>query len=673
MKIFYNRPFIVPRWIILLVDTCIATSSFILSYFILDEFRFTELVRGHFFIYAGLFAVTAMTTFYFMRIYKGLIRYSNTKDMFRIFSAVLIVSLVYPIISELIASRIYAIPRIDMPTLLVLNFFIGSSLLIMLRTSIKEIYILAKGSVLTNVKRVLVYGSDHHSILLKQAIEDAGAGKVIVCGFIQSGGKKINSNIEQKRVYHTRELADLHKKFNIDKVILPNNQSGNSAIRGVVDHCLDLGIQVQTVPPSEQWVSGKLSLGQIQDLKIEDLLPRKPIQINNHLVSKEIIGKRVLITGAAGSIGSEIARQVLSYHPEMVILCDQAESPLHEIQLELEEKYPSTRIKTFIASIRNLRRMIIPFKEYRPHIVFHAAAYKHVPMMEKYPEEAILTNVMGTRNMADLSVCFGVDKFIMISTDKAVNPTNIMGASKRIAEMYVQSLNNASVNPPSSEFLSGLLQDGDDDTLSVKNSNKTRFITTRFGNVLGSNGSVIPRFSAQIQHGGPITVTHPEITRYFMTIPEAVQLVLEAATVGNGGEIFVFDMGEPVKITDLAINMIKLAGLVPGKDINIVYTGLRPGEKLYEELLNEAEKTLPTHHEKIKIAKVIAGSYKEVLNEIETLTELCKQGDHLKLVGKMKMIIPEFISNNSEFSKLDEKPKRKVLFVPAYTDSIKIQ
>jgi len=673
MKIFYNRPFIVPRWIILLVDTCISTSSFILSYFILDEFRFTELVRGHFFIYAGLFAVTAMTTFYFMRIYKGLIRYSNTKDMFRIFSAVLIVSLVYPIISELIASRIYAIPRIDMPTLLVLNFFIGSSLLIMLRTSIKEIYILAKGSVLTNVKRVLVYGSDHHSILLKQAIEDAGAGKVIVCGFIQSGGKKINSNIEQKRVYHTRELADLHKKFNIDKVILPNNQSGNSAIRGVVDHCLDLGIQVQTVPPSEQWVSGKLSLGQIQDLKIEDLLPRKPIQINNHLVSKEIIGKRVLITGAAGSIGSEIARQVLSYHPEMVILCDQAESPLHEIQLELEEKYPSTRIKTFIASIRNLRRMIIPFKEYRPHIVFHAAAYKHVPMMEKYPEEAILTNVMGTRNMADLSVCFGVDKFIMISTDKAVNPTNIMGASKRIAEMYVQSLNNASVNPPSSEFLSGLLQDGDDDTLSVKNSNKTRFITTRFGNVLGSNGSVIPRFSAQIQHGGPITVTHPEITRYFMTIPEAVQLVLEAATVGNGGEIFVFDMGEPVKITDLAINMIKLAGLVPGKDINIVYTGLRPGEKLYEELLNEAEKTLPTHHEKIKIAKVIAGSYKEVLNEIETLTELCKQGDHLKLVGKMKMIIPEFISNNSEFSKLDEKPKRKVLFVPAYTDSIKIQ
>lgn len=673
MKIFYNRPFIVPRWIILMADTAIATASFVLSYFILQEFRFPVLIRGHFFIYAGLFSATAMAVFYLMRIYKGLIRYSNTKDMFRIFSAVLAVSLIYPVLSELIAHRLYNIPALDMPTLLVLNFFISSSLLIMLRTSIKEVYILAKGSVLSNVKKVLVYGSDQKSIVLKQAIEEAGNGKVIVSGFIQSGGKKINSNIEQKRVYHSRELADLHKKFNIDKVILPNNQSDNPELRDIIDRCLNLGIQVQTVPPSEQWVSGKLSLGQIQDLKIEDLLPRKPIQINNNLVSKEVFGKRVLITGAAGSIGSEIARQVMSYNPEMVILCDQAESPLHEIQLELEEKYPSNKIKTFIASIRNLRRMILPFKEYRPHIVFHAAAYKHVPMMEKYPEEAILTNVMGTRNMADLSVCFGVDKFVMISTDKAVNPTNIMGASKRIAETYVQSLNNASVNPPATEFLSGLVQDGDDETLVVPANNKTKFITTRFGNVLGSNGSVIPRFRSQIQQGGPITVTHPEITRYFMTIPEAVQLVLEAAIMGNGGEIYVFDMGQPVKIADLAVNMIKLAGLVPGKDINIVYSGLRPGEKLYEELLNEKEKTLPTHHEKIKIAKVVSRSYKEVLNDIEMLTDLCKQGDHYKLVGKMKLIVPEFISNNSEFAKLDEvKTKKKVLFVPAFTESIKV-
>ncbi|MBN8789366.1 MAG: polysaccharide biosynthesis protein, partial [Terrimonas sp.] len=512
-----------------------------------------------------------------------------------IFSAVLVVSLIYPVVSELVAIRLYRIPRLDMPTLLVLNFFISSSLLIMLRTSIKEVYILAKGNALADVKRVLIYGSDQHAILIKQAIEAANNEKVVVSGFIQSGGKKINSNIEQKRVYHSRELADLHKKFNINKVILPNSLSNNADVRRIIDQCLNLGIQVQAVPPSEQWVSGKLSMGQMQDLRIEDLLPRKPIEINNQLVSKEIYGKRVLITGAAGSIGSEIARQVMSYNPEMVVLCDQAESPLHEMQLELEEGYPAAKIKTFIASIRNLRRMIIPFKEYRPHIVFHAAAYKHVPMMEKDPEEAIFTNVMGTRNMADLSVCFGVEKFIMISTDKAVNPTNIMGASKRIAETYVQSLNSSSFNPPSTELLSDLLRDADDESISVVN-NKTRFITTRFGNVLGSNGSVIPRFRSQIQHGGPITVTHPEITRYFMTIPEAVQLVLEAATMGNGGEIFVFDMGQPVKIADLAKNMIKLAGLVPDKDINIVYTGLRPGEKLYEELLNEKEKTLPTHH-----------------------------------------------------------------------------
>ncbi|MCO5236438.1 MAG: polysaccharide biosynthesis protein [Chitinophagaceae bacterium] len=674
MKILYNKPFMVPRWIILIVDTVIVTTSFSLSYFILQQFRFPVLVREHFFIHAGLFSLLTLAVFYLMRIYTGLIRYSNTKDMFRIFSSILVVSLLYPVFSAIIAARVYPIPALDMPTLLVLNFFISSSLLIMFRTSIKEVYILAKSFAVTDVKKVLIYGSDDHAILVKQAIEAAEDHNFVVSGFIQAGGKMINSTIEQKRVYHTRELSELHKKFGIDKLILPNGQPGNPEFRVLIDECLNLGIKVQTVPPSEQWVSGKLSLGQIQDLKIEDLLPRKPIVINNQLVSEELFGKRVLVTGAAGSIGSEIVRQVMSYHPEMVILCDQAESPLHEIQLELEEKYPSAKIRTFIASIRNLRRMLIPFKEYRPHIVFHAAAYKHVPMMEKHPEEAILTNVLGTRNMADLSVCFGVEKFIMISTDKAVNPTNIMGASKRIAEIYVQSLNHASNNPPAAEFLSRLIQDDDDDSVTVTANVKTRFITTRFGNVLGSNGSVIPRFREQIQHGGPVTVTHPEITRYFMTIPEAVQLVLEAATAGHGGEIFVFDMGEPVKIADLAINMIKLSGLAPDKDIKVVYTGLRPGEKLYEELLNEKEKTLPTHHEKIKIAKVVNKSYKEVLNDIESLTDLCKQGDAFKLVGKMKAIVPEYISNNSEFTKLDEANKSKVRIVriPAYSDSIKL-
>lgn len=675
MKFFYsNQPFIVPRWIILLADTIIVTVSFGLSFLILAGFNFAAINEESFLTYMACYGAISMSVFYFMRIYSGLIRYSNTKDMFRIFSAVLVSSVFYFFFVSLFSGYINdaASIKIEFPKLLILTFFIASSFLVMLRTSIKELYILAKGYAMSDVTRVLVYGSDNQAILVKQAIEAAGNGKVLVRGFVQSGGKKINSNIEQKRVYHTKELPELHKKFKIDRLILPSEKSANSEFRDLMDLCLNLGIKIQTVPPSEHWLSGKLSLGQIKDLKIEDLLPRAPIQINNQLVAQEITGKRVLVTGAAGSIGSEIVRQVMSFNPEMIVLCDQAESPLHDIQLELEEKYPVAKIKTFIASIRNLRRMLIPFKEFRPHIVFHAAAYKHVPMMEKHPEEAILTNVMGTRNMADLAVCFGVEKFVMISTDKAVNPTNIMGASKRIAETYVQALNNAPGNPPAADFLSRLIQDDDDDRLSVSANIKTKFITTRFGNVLGSNGSVIPRFRSQIQQGGPITVTHPEITRYFMTIPEAVQLVLEAAIMGNGGEIYVFDMGQPVKIADLAVNMIKLAGLVPDKDINIVYTGLRPGEKLYEELLNEKEKTLPTHHDKIKIAKVVSRQYNDVLNDIEDLTDLSKQGDHYKMVAKMKTIVPEFISNNSEFGKLDEvKTKRKAIFIPAFSSTIK--
>ena len=332
-------------------------------------------------------------------------------------------------------------------------------------------------------------------------------------------------------------------------------------------------------------------------------------------------------------------RQVLTYDPEMVILCDQAESALYEIQLEMEERFPNADIKIFIGNIRNYKRLQIIFNECRPQIIFHAAAYKHVPMMERHPSEAIFTNVMGSKIVADLAVLYKAEKFVMISTDKAVNPTNVMGASKRIAEIYVQSRNTSVENV---------------DATSINESNsRTKFITTRFGNVLGSNGSVIPRFRDQIIKGGPVTVTDKEITRYFMTIPEAVQLVLEAGTMGEGGEIFIFDMGKPVKINDLAINMIKLAGLVPNKDIKIVYTGLRPGEKLYEELLNEKEQTIPTHHEKIKIAKVRTCSYGQILADIQELITICELDDHSMLVKKMKEIVPEFKSKNSEFEKLD--------------------
>jgi FlaA1/EpsC-like NDP-sugar epimerase len=329
--------------------------------------------------------------------------------------------------------------------------------------------------------------------------------------------------------------------------------------------------------------------------------------------------------------------------------------------LEMEEKHSNTKIVSFIGSIRDMNRMQIPFKEYKPQIVFHAAAYKHVPMMENHPEEAILTNVMGTKNVADLAVCYGAEKFVMISTDKAVNPTNIMGTSKRIAEMYVQSLNSAPDYIIADSLLDLLTsaQQGQKNYRQVRfTGNRTKFITTRFGNVLDSNGSVIPRFRSQIQKGGPVTVTHPEITRYFMTIPEAVQLVLEAGIMGNGGEIFIFDMGEPVKIDDLARKMIKLAGLIPNKDIQIQYTGLRPGEKLYEELLNEEEKTIPTHHEKIKIAKVREYPYKQVMNDIEELSIMVEHGDSNMLVRKMKEMVPEFISQNSKFEVIDTELTR---------------
>jgi FlaA1/EpsC-like NDP-sugar epimerase len=510
----------------------------------------------------------------------------------------------------------------------------------MLRTGVKGIYYHAKHHTTSDQKKVLIYGSDNKAVLIKQAL--FSGNQFIFVGFIETDLKKVNSSIQQGKVFHKKDLLKLKAKNKIDILIIVNEQLENRNTQDIIEACLKLGIKILTVPPSEQWISGKLSLKQLQELKIENLLQREPIVINNSLISGEINGKRILITGAAGSIGSEIVRQVLTYDPEMVILCDQAESALYEIQLEMEEKFPNANLKIFIANIRNFKRMQIIFKDCRPEIVFHAAAYKHVPMMENHPSEAIFTNVMGSKILADLAILYKAEKFVMISTDKAVNPTNVMGASKRIAEIYVQSRN----------FVDGI-SNNDGNGFAENGNTKTKFITTRFGNVLGSNGSVIPRFREQILKGGPITVTDQEITRYFMTIPEAVQLVLEAGTMGEGGEIFIFDMGKPVRINDLAINMIKLAGLVPNKDIKIVYTGLRPGEKLYEELLNEKEKTIPTHHEKIKIAKVRTCSYNQILADIQELITICEQDDHSLLVKKMKDIVPEFKSKNSKFETLD--------------------
>jgi FlaA1/EpsC-like NDP-sugar epimerase len=625
---------VVPRWLIMLVDLTIVFWSFSTSYFIVERFEFVNILRGYFFILTGSYSAIAAIVMYAMRIHIGLIRYSNTRDVLRIFSSAFLTSLLYLLFINIWLVNMVHVNLVTINLVLLINFSVSSTLLILLRTTVKSAFFYLNNNTNAKKTKVLIYGSDNNAVLVKQALETSAKTNFAVVGFVDDGSKKIDKEIQQVRVYHIDKLAKLKEKYDVDKLIIMNQHLDEQAKKIAVEQCLSLGIQVLTVPPSDQWIYGKLNLQQIKDLKIEDLLQRKPIRIDNLQISEDLYGKRVLVTGAAGSIGSEIVQQVLSYKPAMVILCDQAESPLHEMKLEVEEKFPNVPTKIFIADIRNYQRMHKLFSDYHPEVVFHAAAYKHVPMMEENPSEAVLANVLGTKHVADLSVAFGVRKFVMISTDKAVNPSNIMGTTKRIAEIYIQSLKDIPAN-------------------NRHGVPSTRFVTTRFGNVLGSNGSVIPRFRAQIQKGGPITVTHPEITRYFMTIPEAVQLVLEAGIMGSGGEIFIFDMGQPVKITDLALKMIKLAGLQPEKDIKIVYTGLRPGEKLYEELLNQGEHTMPTHHPKIKIAKVITYPYETVSAHIDELLAINKEQDDESLVNKMKEIVPEFISKNSQFEYLD--------------------
>ena len=535
---------VVPRWLIMLVDLSIVAWSFSTSYFIVERFEFVNILRGYFFIYTGLYSAIAAIVMYAMRIHIGLIRYSNTRDVLRIFGSAFIASLLYLVIINTWLVHTIHVDLVTINLVLLINFSVSSTLLILLRTTVKSVFFYLTNN--TNAKKtiVLIYGSDNNAVLVKQALEASANTNFCVVGFVDDGSKKIDKEIQQVRVYHIDKLGKLKEKYNVDKLIIMNHNLDEQTKKSALENCLALGIQVLTVPPSDQWIYGKLNPQQIKDLKIEDLLQRKPIKIDNTRISEDLHGKRVLVTGAAGSIGSEIVNQVLSYKPAMVILCDQAESPLHEIKLEVEEKFPNVPTTIFIADIRNLQRMHKLFSDYRPEVVFHAAAYKHVPMMEENPSEAVLANVLGTKHVADLSVAFGTEKFVMVSTDKAVNPSNVMGTTKRIAEIYIQALKDNPIN-------------------NRPGIQPTRFVTTRFGNVLGSNGSVIPRFRTQIQKGGPITVTHPEITRYFMTIPEAVQLVLEAGTMGTGGEIFIFDMGQPVKITDLALKMIKLAGLQP--------------------------------------------------------------------------------------------------------------
>lgn len=635
------------RWLILLIDLFIVTWAFSISFFIATRFWYLGMFTLEYFSFLGLYSIISMLVFITMKIHTGIIRYSNTADIFTIFSATLICNILYWLTVQGAFQQSERFVSLHLKQATILNFFISSTLLILFRLAVKGIYNFYIGLHREQKKPIIIFGSDRSSVLIKQAFEDHPEIQYEVLGFIDDDSDKVGKYIEQKKVFKSSSIKFLKAKYAAVELIVNSNCLNINGKKQAIEECIEQGIKILTVPPADQWLNGRLSLTQVADLKIEDLLQRRPIVLNQTNIFNELSGKRILITGAAGSIGSEIVRQVTTYKPELLVLCDQAESPLHELQLELEDKLLAKKTKICIADIQNFKTMHRIFKTYRPQIVFHAAAYKHVPMMENNPCEAILDNVLGTKNIADISVQFGVEKFVMISTDKAVNPTNVMGASKRLAEMYIQSFNNFKLGER------GILQDVLLSNNHSFNGNHTKFITTRFGNVLGSNGSVIPRFKAQIERGGPVTVTHPEITRYFMTITESVQLVLEAAAMGKGGEIYIFDMGEPVKIADLASNMIKLTGLIPGKDIKIEFTGLRPGEKLYEELLNKEEYTIPTHHQKIKISRVIRYPYQYIQQKINELLELNNCADEVEIVSKMKEIIPEFKSNNSRFTELD--------------------
>lgn len=633
------------RWLILMIDQVIISWTLFMSFLLINKFEYRQLFYSNTFIYIALYSLISVCVFMRMRIHTGIIRYSNTLDIIRIFMAVLLTNFAFTIICNVCLALGFEIPSKSVPEVLIMNFFVSSSLLIILRVLVKSLFVYISALEPTDKKEnILIYGSGSDSILVKKALEGSQGNALNVIAFVDDKEDKLNKQIEQKKVYHSNSIETLRDKFNISKVLFVSDDLNINGKKSTLDKCIELGIKVVTVPQSNKWLYGKLTANQIKDLKIEDLLEREPIVLTTNNILREIGGKRILITGAAGSIGSEIVRQIVNFNPEFVVLCDQAETPLHDLQLEIEDNFSHAKTHIVMANIQNKCRMKAIFDEYHPQIIFHAAAYKHVPMMENNPSEAILTNVFGTKNISDLAIESGVEKFIMVSTDKAVRPTNIMGASKRLAEMYIQSLNNEKTLTISSDKV---------DSIDNKVECKTKFITTRFGNVLGSNGSVIPRFKAQIERGGPITVTHPEITRYFMTIPESVQLVLQAGAMGNGGEIYIFDMGEPVKIVDLARNMIKLAGLCPEKDIKIMFTGLRPGEKLYEELLLVEEQTIATYHPKIKISKTISHSIRYVQEVIDELLSLNNLNNDYAMVKKMKEIIPDYKSKNSRYEEID--------------------
>lgn len=604
------------------------------------NFNFTEISHYDLRKILGItIAVNACLLIAF-KTYAGIIRYTSVEDTGKILSVNTIVCLIFLLIENIYPKSIDAPsqPALFPASVLLIYYLTINFSLILYRLFIKRaynyLYSVRKKSV-----KAIIYSAGFEGILAKKMISDNQRSDIKILAFIEDNDRLIGKIIETTSVLRANK-ANLERlsREGAELLIIADPFIRKQRLNDLVDICLELNIRIQQVPSSEKWINNTLQPDQLKNVNIEQLLERDVIKIKNEQVGKEIRGKKILVTGAAGSIGSEIVRQLMQYSPAIIIACDVAETPLHQLSISLEQ---DAKVKTFIGDICDKIRMEQIFEIYAPDIVYHAAAYKHVPLMEEHPSAAILNNVLGTKILSELSVAYNVEKFVMVSTDKAVNPTNVMGASKRVCEIFIQSLyKNIS--------LGGKNRD-------LKNGKITRFITTRFGNVLGSNGSVIPLFKKQLEEGGPLKVTHPEITRYFMTIPEACQLVLEAGTMGKGGEIFVFDMGKPVKIVDLAKKMIRLAGKEPDRDIAIEFSGLRPGEKLYEELLNNAENTMPTYHEKIMIATVREYDFAIIHNDINDLIELAQKHFLMETVMKIKEIVPEYISNNSIYQKLDSQ------------------
>lgn len=623
-----------PRWIIVMMDFSVLVLSFFFTILIFKGTGLDYIVTPHTVRFISGFFGVNIFFFWLFRTYSGIIRHSSYIDAVKLlFSqmAVLIIFLFFNFSYELLYGQ-----KAFLNTAVFINIVLSFCGLFLYRVIIKQTFELYFSDQGTNkLIRTIIYGTDANAISVANALKVETPSRFKIVGFVDKNNQNATKRmLDLPILVKKKKLPPLMRSVNAQAVIIADKSLSKEEQLVIVDQCLEFNYTVYTVPLISDWENQKEISQKVKSIQIEDLLERKPIILDSKLISKQLKDKTILITGAAGSIGSEIVRQVLTFNPKTVVILDQAETPLHHMCLEMKVLESASQIQTVIADVRNKEAMDNVFKLYQPQVVFHAAAYKHVPLMEDNPSQAILTNIEGTKNLADLSCFYNVKKFVMVSTDKAVNPSNVMGASKRIAEKYVQSLQFKNT--------------------STITKNSTKFITTRFGNVLGSNGSVVPLFTKQIAKGGPVTITHPDIIRYFMTIPEACQLVLEAGAMGNGGEIYIFDMGKPVKIIDLAKKMIKLAGFIPDKEIKIEIVGLRPGEKLYEELLNDTSKTLPTHHEKIMIAEEVLDEFEELNADINELIAIANRFDSDAIVFKMKKIVPEFISMNSTFELLDK-------------------